>query len=57
MSSSSVSGIDRMDRVLLTMTATHYDPPVRMRLIKFYATFKIIGVLRFQEFRLPAMSR
>jgi hypothetical protein len=56
-SSSSVSGIDRMDRVLLTMTATHYDPPVRIRLIKFYATFKIIGVLRFQEFRLPAMSR
>jgi hypothetical protein len=57
-SSSSVSDIDRLDGVLLTMSATHFDPSVRMRLVKLYAMFKIVEVLRFQEFRgFPAMSR
>ena len=49
--SSSVADIDRMDGVLLAMAATHYDPSVRVRLIKFYTMFKIVEVLRFQEFR------
>jgi hypothetical protein len=49
--SSSVADIDRMDSVLLTMAATHYDSSVRARLIKFYTMFKIVEVLRFQEFR------
>jgi hypothetical protein len=49
--SSSVDDIDRMDGVLLTMATTHYDPSVRVRLIKFYTMFKIVEVLRFQEFR------
>jgi hypothetical protein len=40
-----------MDGALLTMAATHYDPSVRVRLIKFYTMFKIVEVLRFQEFR------
>jgi hypothetical protein len=49
--SASVSDIDRMDGVLLSMAAAHYDPSVRVRLVKFYAMFKIVEVLRFQEFR------
>lgn len=49
--SSSVDDIDRIDGVLLAMAATHYDPSVRVRLVKFYAMFKIVEVLRFQEFR------
>jgi hypothetical protein len=49
--SSSVQDIDRLDGVLLTMAATHFDPSVRVRLVKFYAMFKIVEVLRFQEFR------
>ena len=49
--SSPVDDIDRMDGVLLKVAATHYDPSVRVRLIKFYAMFKIVEVLRFQEFR------
>jgi hypothetical protein len=40
------------------MAATHFDPAVRIRLVKFYTTFKIAEVVRYQEFRgFPAERR
>jgi len=43
--------IDRLELVLLTMASTHFDPAVRARLVKFYAMFKIVELLRFEKFR------
>jgi hypothetical protein len=49
--SSSAADIDRMDSALMATAATHDDPWVRLRLIKFYTMFKIVEVLRFRDFR------
>jgi hypothetical protein len=48
---SSTDDIDRLDAALLTTAATNFDPSVRVRLVKFYAMFKIVEVLRYDEFR------
>jgi hypothetical protein len=49
--SSSITDIDRLDGALLALASTHLDRDVRRRLVKFYAIFKIVETLRFQEFR------
>jgi hypothetical protein len=49
--SSSTADVDRLDGALLTMASTHYDPAARIRLVKFYAMFKMIELLRYEEFR------
>ena len=49
--SSSTADVDRLDGALLTMASTHFDPAARIRLVKFYAMFKIVEVLRYEEFR------
>jgi len=49
--SSPTADVDRMDGALLTMAATHFDRAVRTRLVKFYAMFKIVELLRYEEFR------
>jgi hypothetical protein len=43
--------VKRLDAALLTMASTHFDPSVRIRLVKFYAMFKIVELLRFEKFR------
>jgi hypothetical protein len=49
--SSSTADIDRLDGALLAMAAGHVDRAVRIRLVKFYTMFKIVEMLRYQEFR------
>jgi hypothetical protein len=49
--SSPVADLDRLDSTLLTMSATHFDLAVRIRLVKFYAMFKIVELLRYEKFR------
>ena len=49
--SSAAADLDRLDSTLLTMAATHYDLAVRIRLVKFYAMFKIVELLRYEKFR------
>lgn len=43
--------VDRLDDALLTMASSHFDPDVRVRLVKFYAMFKIVELLRYERFR------
>jgi hypothetical protein len=50
-SSSSTADIDRLDGALLLMAATNFDRGARVRLVKFYAMFKITETVRYQEFR------
>jgi len=49
--SSPAADLDRLDSTLLNMAATHYDLAVRIRLVKFYAMFKIVELLRYEKFR------
>jgi hypothetical protein len=49
--SSPAAELDRLDAALLTMASDHVDPAERIRLVKFYAMFKIVELLRFEKFR------
>ena len=49
--SASAADVERLDTTLLTMASTHFDPAVRVQLVKFYAMFKIVELLRFERFR------
>jgi hypothetical protein len=49
--SSTTEDVDRLDGALLTMASTHFDPAARNRLVKFYAMFKIVELLRYEEWR------
>jgi len=40
-----------LDGFLLETASSHIDPEVRVRLIKFYAMFKIVEMLRYERFR------
>jgi hypothetical protein len=43
--------VTRLDGFLLEAASSHIDPGVRVRLIKFYAMFKIVEMLRYERFR------
>ena len=43
--------VTRLDGFLLETASSHIDPEVRVRLIKFYAMFKIVEMLRYERFR------
>jgi hypothetical protein len=43
--------VTRLDGFLLDTASSHIDPEVRARLIKFYAMFKIVEMLRYERFR------
>ena len=43
--------VTRLDGFLLETASSHLDPEVRVRLIKFYAMFKIVEMLRYERFR------
>ena len=49
--SSRTPDVTRLDRFLLETASSHIDPEVRVRLIKFYAMFKIVEMLRYERFR------
>ena len=49
--SSTAADLERLDTTLLTLASTHFDPAVRVQLVKFYAMFKIVELLRFEKFR------
>jgi hypothetical protein len=49
--SSRTPDVTRLDGFLLETASTHIDPEVRVRLIKFYAMFKIVEMLRYERFR------
>ena len=48
---SSTDELDRLDAALLSLATTSASPDVRLRLIKFYAIFKIAEMQRYREFR------
>jgi len=43
--------VTRLDGFLLETASSHIDPEVRVRLIKFYAVFTIVEMLRYERFR------
>lgn len=43
--------IDEMDTHLLRLSVTHLDFESRTRLVKFYAFFKLVEYLRYQQWR------
>ena len=43
--------VTHLDGFLLETASSHIDPEVRVRLIKFYAMFKIVEMLRYERFR------
>jgi hypothetical protein len=49
--SSRTPDVTRLDGFLLETASSHIDPEVRVRLIKFYAMFKIVEMLRYERFR------
>jgi cell division septum initiation protein DivIVA len=49
--SSHAHDVTRLDGFLLAMASSHIDPEVRARLVKFYAMFKIVEMLRYERFR------
>ena len=49
--SAPVADLDRFEETLLTLASAHFDPAARVRLVKFYAMFKIVELLRFEKFR------
>ena len=49
--SSRTPDVTRLDGFLLETASSHIDPEVRVRLIKFYAMFKIVEMLRDERFR------
>ena len=48
---SSTDALDRLDAALLSRATTNGSPDIRLRLIKFYAIFKIAETQRYREFR------
>jgi hypothetical protein len=50
-SASSTDEVDRLDAALLSLAKASPDSDLRMRLIKFYAFFKIVEMQRYREFR------
>jgi hypothetical protein len=50
-SSSSTDEVDRLDAALLSFAKMNQNADARVRLIKFYAVFKIAEMQRYQEFR------
>jgi hypothetical protein len=48
---SSTGELDRLDAALLSLATTNVSAGIRLRLIKFYAIFKIAEMQRYQEFR------
>jgi hypothetical protein len=50
-SASSTTQVDLLDAALLAQAATSLNPDIRLRLIKFYAIFKIAETRRYREFR------
>jgi hypothetical protein len=50
-STSSTDEVDRLDAALLSFAKMNQNADVRVRLIKFYAVFKIAEMQRYQEFR------
>jgi hypothetical protein len=48
---SRTADVKRLDSLLRGMAANHVDSAVRARLIKFYAMFKIVELLRYEKFR------
>jgi hypothetical protein len=48
---SPTEALDRLDAALLSRAATNGSPDARLRLIKFYAIFKIAEMQRYREFR------
>lgn len=48
---SSTDQVDRLDAALLTVATARLSPDARLRLIKFYAIFKIAETQRYREFR------
>lgn len=49
--SSPPADVTRLDGFLLATAGSHIDPEVRTRLVKFYAMFKIVEMLRYEGFR------
>jgi hypothetical protein len=49
--SSHADDVTRLDGFLLATASSHIDPEVRVRLVKFYAMFKIVEMLRYERFR------
>lgn len=49
--SSPPGDVTRLDGFLLATASSHVDPEVRVRLVKFYAMFKIVEMLRYERFR------
>jgi len=49
--SSRTDDVTRLDGFLLATASSHVDPEVRARLVKFYAMFKIVEMLRYEQFR------
>jgi len=47
---SRTADVARLDSLLRGMAANHIDPAVRARLVKFYAMFKIVELLRYEKF-------
>ena len=43
--------LDRLDAALLSYAAADHNRTIRLRLIKFYAVFKITEMQRYREFR------
>lgn len=50
-STSSTDEVDRLDAALLSLSSSNLSKEARLRLIKFYAFFKIAEMRRYQEFR------
>ena len=50
-SASSTDEVDRLDAALLSFAKMNPNADVRVRLIKFYAIFKIAEMQRYREFR------
>jgi hypothetical protein len=50
-SMASTGEVDRLDAALLSFATSTIDPDVRLRLIKFYAIFKLAEMQRYREFR------
>jgi hypothetical protein len=48
---SSTEELDRLDAALLSLATANASPDARLRLIKFYAVFKIAEMQRYREFR------
>jgi hypothetical protein len=49
--SSRTADVTSLDAFLLDTASSHIDPEVRVRLVKFYAMFKIVEMLRYERFR------